>query len=160
VRKEGRKMYKKILVPLDGSELAECVLPHLEAFIKGFHISDVTLVRVVEPEIFYHGDYPIDPEVLAKRESEMKSIAKDYLDKIVNRLKYEGTAPHAEVIVGRVMESLADYATNNDIDLLIIATHGYSGVTRWVRGSVADKILRSANVPVLMVRAPGTKGGI
>lgn len=153
-------MYKKILVPLDGSELAECVLPHLEAFIEGFQISDVTLVRVVEPEIPYHGDYPIDSEVLLKREAEMKSVARDYLDKIVSRLKYEGTEPHAEVITGRVMKSLTDYAVNNDIDLLIIATHGYSGVTRWVRGSVADKILRSANVPVLMVRAPGTKGGI
>ncbi len=153
-------MYKKVLVPLDGSELAECVLPHLEAFIEGFRISDVTLVRVVEPEIPYHGDYPIDHEVLLKREAEMKSIARDYLDKIVNRLKYGGTEPHAEVIVGRVMQSLTDYAVNNDIDLIIIATHGYSGVTRWVRGSVADKILRSANMPVLMVRAPGTKGGI
>ncbi|MBW2615129.1 MAG: universal stress protein [Deltaproteobacteria bacterium] len=153
-------MYSKIMVPLDGSELAECVLPHLDAFIKGFHISDVILVRVVEPEIPYHGDYPIDSEVLAKRGSETKSIAKDYLDKIVNRLKYEGAALHAEVIVGRVVETIADYAMNNDIDLLLIATHGYSGVTRWVRGSVADKILRSANVPVLMVRAPGTKGGI
>jgi nucleotide-binding universal stress UspA family protein len=90
----------------------------------------------------------------------MKSFAKDYLDKIVNRLKHEGTTLHAEVIVGRVTESLANYAVENDIDLIIIATHGHSGVTRWVRGSVADKILRSADVPVLMVRAPGTKGGI
>ncbi len=153
-------MYKKILVPLDGSELAECVLPHLDAFINVFHISDVFLVRVVRPENPYQGEYPIDLDVLAKRESEMKSIAKDYLDKIVNRLKHEGTAIHAEVIVGRVVESLADYTMKNDIDLILIATHGHSGVTRWVRGSVADKILRSANVPVLMVRAPGTKGGI
>jgi nucleotide-binding universal stress UspA family protein len=153
-------MYKKILVPLDGSELAECVLPHLNAFIKGFHISDVILMRVVEPEIPYQGEYPIDSDVLAKRESEMKSIAKEYLDKIVNRLKHEGTALHVEVIVGRVVESLADYTMNNDVDLILIATHGHSGVTRWVRGSVADKILRSANVPILMVRAPGTKGGI
>jgi nucleotide-binding universal stress UspA family protein len=81
--------------------------------------------------------------MLAKRESETKSSAKDYLDKIVNRLKHEGTALHAEVIVGRVTESLANYAMENDIDLILIATHGHSGVTRWVRGSVADKILRS-----------------
>lgn len=153
-------MYKKIMVPLDGSELAECVLPHVEAFIKGFNTSDVILVRVVEPETSYHGEYVITPETLAKRESERKSSAKDYLDKIVNRLKHEGTALHAEVIVGRVTESLANYAVENDIDLILIATHGHSGVTRWVRGSVADKILRSADVPVLMVRAPGTKGGI
>jgi nucleotide-binding universal stress UspA family protein len=153
-------MYKKILVPLDGSELAECVLPHLEAFIKGFNTSDVILVRVVEPEKPYQGEYAIATEMIEKRESEMKAFAKDYLDKIVNRLKHEGTALHPEVIVGRVTEMLTDYAMNNDVDLIIIATHGYSGITRWVRGSVADKILRSANVPVLMVRAPGTKGGI
>jgi nucleotide-binding universal stress UspA family protein len=127
-------MYKKILVPLDGSELAECVLPHVEAFIEGFNPSDLILVRVVEPEKPYHGEYAIDTEMIEKRQSETMSIAKEYLDQIVNRLKNE--------------------------DLIIIATHGYSGITRWVRGSVADKILRSANVPVLMVRAPGTKGGI
>ena len=153
-------MFKKIMVPLDGSELAECVLPHAEAFIKEFNISHVVLVRVVEPERMYHGEFPIDYKILAEMELESKSEARDYLDQVVNRLKYEGTALHSEVIDGRVTESLVDYAEGNDIDLILIATHGRSGVTRWVRGSVADKILRSANVPVLMVRAPGTKGGI
>ena len=153
-------MYKKIMVPLDGSELAECVLPHVEAFIKGFNISNVTLVRVVEPEKPYVGDVTIKPEILEARELEMISFAKDYLSQIVSRLKYEGTALHAEVIVGRVTESLVDYTEKNDIDLILIATHGRSGVTRWVRGSVADKILRFSNVPILMVRAPGTEGGI
>jgi nucleotide-binding universal stress UspA family protein len=116
-------MYKKIMVPLDGSELAECVLPHVEAFIKGFNT------------ISYRGEYVITSEMLAKRESETKSSAKDYLDKIVNRLKHEGVALHAEVIVGRVTESLANYAVENDIDLILIATHGHSGVTRWVLGN-------------------------
>ena len=153
-------MYKKIFVPLDGSELAECVLPHVEAFIGGFHPKDVILVRVVEPEKPYQGEYAIAAEMIEKRESEMKAVATNYLDKIVNRLKHEGVALHPEVIVGGVTEMLTDYAMNNDVDLIIIATHGYSGITRWVRGSVADKILRSANVPVLMVWAPGTKGGI
>ncbi|MFC1867174.1 universal stress protein [Thermodesulfobacteriota bacterium] len=153
-------MYKKIMVPLDGSELAECVLPHLEAFIKGDNTIDVSLVRVVSLEMPYNGEYAIAPDLLAKRESETESLAKDYLNKIVNRLKREGAALHAEVIVGRVTESLADYAMKNDIDLIIIATHGRSGITRWVRGSVSDKVLRSAKVPVLMVRAPGTKGGL
>jgi len=153
-------MYKKIMVPLDGSELAECVLPHLEAFIEGFKTSNVILVRVVEPEKSYTGEYGISPDLLVKRELESKSSAKNYLDNIVKRLKHDGTALHTEVLEGRVTESLADYAKKNDIELILIATHGHSGVTRWVRGSVADKILRSANVPVLMVRAPGTKGGI
>ena len=148
------------MVPLDGSELAECVLPHVEAFLKGFNIHDVTLVRVVEPEMYFYGEYPIDAKILAESESARKSSAEDYLNVVVNRLKHEGSTLHAQVIVGRVAESLVDYAEKNDFDLILIATHGRSGVTRWVRGSVADKILRSSKVPVLMVRAPGTEGGI
>ncbi len=153
-------MYKKIMVPLDGSELAECVLPHVDAFIEGFNTSDIIFVRVVEPERSYAGEYAISPDLSAKREAEEKSSAQDYLEKIVNRIKHEGKQLHGEVLLGRVSESLTKYSAENDIDLILIATHGHSGVTRWVRGSVADKILRSANVPILMVRAPGTKGGI
>lgn len=153
-------MYKKIMVPLDGSELAECVLPHVEAFIQGYNIPNVTLVRVEEPESPYHGEYSIDHAILAERESAGKSLALDYLNQILDRLKHDGTALKAEVLVGRVSESLSDYAEENGIDLILIATHGRSGVTRWVRGSIADKILRSSKAPVLMVRAPGTERGI
>jgi nucleotide-binding universal stress UspA family protein len=154
-------MYEKIMVPLDGSELAECVLPHVEGLIKRCHVSNVVFVRVVEPtERFYHGDVPISPEIYKETESARQSKAKDYLDQIKNRLKYEGAELQSEVLIGRVADSLADYTEKNDIDLILIATHGRSGVTRWVRGSIADKILRSSSVPVLMVRAPGTKGGI
>ena len=154
-------MYEKIMVPLDGSELAECVLPHVEGLIKGCHVSNVVFVRVVEPpERFYHGDVPISPEIYKETESARKSKAKDYLDQIKNRLKYEGAELQSEVLIGRVADSLADYTEKNDIDLILIATHGRSGVSRWVRGSIADKILRSSSVPVLMVRAPGTIGGI
>jgi nucleotide-binding universal stress UspA family protein len=154
-------MYKKILVPLDGSELAECVLPHVEGFIKGCHVSNIVFVRVVGPPATSHyGEVPISPQIYDETVSAMKSEAKGYLEKIKNRLKCEGTKLYSEVLVGRVTDSLADYTEKNDIDLILIATHGRSGVTRWVRGSVADKILRSANVPVLMVRAPGTIGGI
>jgi nucleotide-binding universal stress UspA family protein len=154
-------MYKKIMVPLDGSELAECVLPHVNAFIEGCNISDVMLVRVVEPaEASHYGEVSISPIILEEAVSARKAAAKNYLDQIVNRIKHEGTELQSEVLVGRVTESLIDYTEKNDIDLILIATHGRSGVTRWVRGSVADRILRSANVPVLMVRAPGTEKGI
>ena len=155
-------MYRKIMVPLDGSELAECVLPHVESFVKGCGVTDVTLVRIVEPEIArsFHAEAPIDPELLANRESTRKAAAQEYLSQVRDRHEYENATFHLVVISGRVAESLAEHAEKNDIDLILIATHGRSGVTRWVRGSVADKILRSASIPVLMVRAPGTKGGI
>jgi len=153
-------MYKKIMVPLDGSELAECVLPHVETFIKGFNIPNVALVRVVEPERSYRQEDFTNPNILAEREERRKSDARDYLNQVANQLKQQGTIVNTEVLVGRVTENLTDYADKNDVDLIFIATHGRSGVTRWVRGSVADKLLRSSTVPVFIVRAPGTKGGI
>lgn len=154
-------MYEKLLVPLDGSELAECVLPHVKAFIEGCQVSHVVFVRVVEPAITSaHGAYVISAEILDEMKSARKSAAKDYLEQVVNGFLHEGTSLHSEVLFGRVSESLKDYAEKNDIDLVLIATHGRSGVTRWVRGSVADKVLRSSDVPVLMVRAPGTRAGI
>ncbi len=154
-------MYENIMVPLDGSELAECVLPHVEAFIKGCHVANVVFVRVVQPPPApYAGSYVVIPGRLKKNESAGKYDAKDYLDQVINRLKHEGVELHSEVLVGRVADSLADFTEKNDFDLILIATHGRSGISRWVRGSVADKILRSSNIPVLMVRAPGTRGGI
>jgi len=154
-------MYKKIMVPLDGSELAECVLPHVEAFIEACHVNHFVFVRVVEPAAtFYSGDYPISPEVMKEKETAGEKIARDYLDQLVSRLDYDNTELHFEVLVGNVAESLADYSEINEFDLILIATHGRSGVSRWVRGSIADKVLRSSKIPVLMVRAPGSEGGI
>lgn len=153
-------MYKKIMVPLDGSELAECVLPHAEVFIKQYNTPNAVLVRVVEPERSYRQEDYASPHILAEREERVKSAAQDYLNQVVDRLKHPGATVNTEVVVGRVAESLIDYAGKNDVDLVLIASHGRSGVTRWVRGSVADKILRSSMKPVLIVRAPGTKGGI
>ena len=154
-------MYKKIMVPLDGSELAECVLPHVEAFIEGCRVKHFVFVRVVEPAAtFYSGDYPISPEVLKERETAGEKMAREYLDQVMSRLEDTGAELQSEVIIGNVADSLADYSENNNFDLILIATHGRSGVNRWVRGSVADKVLRSSHIPVLMVRAPGSEGGI
>ena len=60
------------------------------------------------------------------------------------------------VLVGPVADKLVDYVDANEIDLVLIATHGRSGISRWVRGSIADRVLRSARAPVLMVRAAGS----
>ena len=154
-------MYKKIMVPLDGSELAECVLPHVEAFSEGCAVNHIAFVRVVEPAAtFYSGDYPISPEVMKEKETAGEKIARDYLDRLASRLDYENTELHFEVLIGNVADSLADFSEINEFDLILIATHGRSGVSRWVRGSIADKVLRSSHIPVLMVRAPGSEGGI
>jgi nucleotide-binding universal stress UspA family protein len=147
-------MYQKILVPLDGSEMAECVLPHVEAFISQCQFQTIVFVRVLEaitPAVA--GEYAINVEDLENREANRKISAEAYLKEIIERLEPGGTELEKEVLIGRPADKLADYADHNNVDLILMATHGRSGVSRWVRGSVADRILRSASVPVLMVRA-------
>jgi nucleotide-binding universal stress UspA family protein len=159
-------MYKKIMVPLDGSELAECVLPQVETFITGCQVSTLVFVRVIESApLTYRGAYVTSKEDLEKIETntkkveeERKSSAAEYLKRVVTRFKQDGVKYQTEVLSGRVAESLVDYVEANGVDLIIIATHGRSGVSRWVRGSIADRVLRASRVPVLMVRAPGTMG--
>ncbi len=156
-------MYKKILVPLDGSELAECVLPHVESIAKGCSAQNVVFLRVVEP-LYMSGaegaGVYFSEKDRQRLNSEDKAAAETYLSQLVNRMKYDEVEVQSEVKTGRAAESISEYATENSIDLITIATHGRSGVSRWVWGSVADRILRSACVPVLMVRAPGCIPGI
>ncbi len=93
-------------------------------------------------------------------ETHQKVAAEKYLKEIVARLKKTGANTKADVIYGKASEVLSDYATKNKVDLVIIATHGRSGVSRWVWGSVADRLVRSVSAPVLMVRAPGCAPGV
>lgn len=153
-------MYRKILVPMDGSKLAECVLPHVEALAKGSQVQEVVFVRVHEPFRQPGGDYVISERDIARINSEQIAAAEGYLKEITNQVRLDGVRSRWELLKGPVAESLAEYATKSNVDLIIIATHGRSGVSRWVWGSVADRILRSSCVPVLMVRAPGCVPGI
>ena len=147
-------MYKHIMVPLDGSQLAECVLPHVIALVTGCGIPRVTLVRVVTPLTVYGTelDGSLSPEVITRVESESRAAARTYLDRKAEQLKKSGVQADVNVMFGNVLEALTDYVEKNAVDLIVIATHGRSGISRWVWGSVADRILRSAKVPVLMIR--------
>ena len=150
------------MVPLDGSKLAECVLAHVEGFITGCQVSSIVFVRVVEPAPTKFDDTAAISsssrekliENTRRIEEDRKSAAGQYLEGVAGRLKPEGVILKTEVLIGRVADSLADYTETNEIDLILIATHGRSGISRWVRGSIADRILRFSRVPVLMVRAP------
>ena len=159
-------MYQKILVPLDGSELAECALPHVEAIAHGCQVGDVILLRVVEPfqpprGKGYGSMFPEDlKEEKARAESEERAAAEEYLKKVVGQLSREGRRVQSQLLFGKAAESVADFSAKSGIDLIVIATHGRSGVSRWVWGSTADRILRSSCVPVMMIRAPGCVPGI
>ncbi len=149
-------MYKKIMVPLDGSKLAECVFPHLETVVKGCKSPEVIIVQAVEPLSVPYGREVAkftSLEQVQAFETHQKVEADKYLKEIVARLRKTGVNVRADVIYGKAGEALSDYATKSDVDLVIIATHGRSGISRRVWGSVAGRLVHSVSVPVLMVRA-------
>lgn len=149
-------MYEKILVPLDGSALAECVLPHVKAIAAGRGTGQVVLLRVVEP--LPAGTPPaIDFELVQK--AGVKA-AEEYLARIKAELSKEGLNVEAKVLTGRPAETITEFAQRNKVDLITLATHGRSGISRWVFGSVADKLVRSSSAPVLLIRPKGFESGI
>ena len=148
-------MYKKIMVPLDGSELAECALPHLEAIAKGSQTAEVIIVQAVEPLSIPYGlevSKFVSLEQVKEFQTHQKVAAEKYLKGIVARLAGAGINARAEIIYGRASEALVEFASKNGFDLVIMATHGHSGISRRVWGSVADHLLRSIYLPVLVVR--------
>jgi len=149
-------MYKKIMVPLDGSKLAECVFPHLETIVKGCKSPEVIIVQAVEPLSVPYGREVAQftsLEQVKAFETHQKVEAEKYLKEIVARLRKTGVNARADVICGKAGDALSDYATKNEVDLVIIATHGRSGISHRLWGGVADHLVRSVSVPVLVVRA-------
>ncbi|MGD8520459.1 MAG: universal stress protein [Desulfobacterales bacterium] len=153
-------MYNKIMVPLDGSELAECVLPHVEAITSGCQVTDVVLVRVIDPlrlpaSVPAKGEYGFTEKEREKLEEHHRQAADEYLKNTVFNLTMADAKITYDVIEGKVADSLTDYSISNGVDLIVMASHGRSGISRWVLGSVAERMVRHSCVPVLMVRAPG-----
>ena len=156
-------MYKRIMVPLDGSKLAECVLPHLETVLKGCESPEVILVQAVEPYSIPYGrevGQLKSLEEVKTFETHQKTDAEKYLRIIAARLGKAGVNARTEVIYGKAIEALTGYITRNEVDLVIMATHGRSGISRRIWGGVADHLLRSVCTPILMIRAPGCIPGI
>ena len=146
-------MYTKILVPVDGSELAECVLPSLRWFVKVSHVNEIIFLRVIEPFKVPGGINEAIPEVERRRlETDAAESARQYLVELSREFETDAVTVNRIVLVGKPAEAIANYVRNSNVDLIIMATHGYSGLHRWVSGSVADEILHAAHVPVLLVR--------
>ncbi len=135
---------ERILVPLDGSDCAEMVLPKVEKLASELKAS-VALLRVVYAHTFTGVD-PTEAEVKVVREGE------DYLRTIEERLKAKGLKVDTHVRYGSDAEEILDHAAQKDIDFIAMTTHGRSGVKRFLIGSVAEKILRHSPKPVFLVR--------
>lgn len=138
-------MYQRILVPLDGSTLAEGVLPHVQALVKSLS-AELVLLRVAFTHVFPGAD-PIQSQVTVVQEAE------DYVSGLAKRLQEEGVRAEAKVRYGDPVEEILDHVTRDHIDLIAMATHGRTGLKRVVMGSVAENVLRRTSVPMLLMRA-------
>ena len=150
--------YNKILVPVDGSEIAECVLPHIETLAAKQLAETIIFLRIVEetkiPSV--GGSSAVPTETWMKMERENQEEAIDYLEDLKNRLDIKGvelkfvTLPPASA-----SEMIAKYANDEDVDLIVMATHGRSGISKLVWGSVTDHVLKHVSKPIMIIRASG-----
>jgi nucleotide-binding universal stress UspA family protein len=146
--KEIGRTYKKILVPLDGSELAEKALGHAEELAKAYD-AEIILFQVARFMPIYGVPELVTPFVVDKKQMEE---AERYLTNLADELKKRGCKVTAKVETGlRVAAEIIDFAKGSRVDLIIMCTHGRSGITRWVLGSVAHKVLTRAETPILLV---------
>jgi nucleotide-binding universal stress UspA family protein len=142
-------MINHILVPLDGSMLAECVLPHVEAIAPVAH-ARITLLHVLQQTQNGRGTPAIDPVEWHLQ----KQNAEKYLEGIVNRLGEAGILGVDPVILeGNPAGSVIDFAHNNNVDLIALSTHGHSGLSGWNVSGVVQKILLRSYKSTLLVRA-------
>lgn len=142
-------MINHILVPLDSSTLAECVLPHVIA-IAPVTNARVTLLHVMERALHERESPAVDPIEWHLQ----KQNAERYLDQIVSQLNNSGVLGVEPVILeGRPASSVVDFAHQNNVDLIILSTHGQSGLSGWNVSSVVQKILLRSYKSVLLVRA-------
>jgi len=154
-------MYRRVLVTLDGSQLAEQVLPHVKALLagrKGAHLYLLSVAQIIDvaatsamvyPIAVYPGQ-PIDEEAERRR---VEGELSNYLRGLEKDLAQPGIEVSSEVRFGNPAEEIISYAHDIGADLIAMCTHGRSGLARWAYGSVADRVLRAADCPVLLVRA-------
>jgi len=143
-------MYKKILVPLDGSKTAEGVLPHAQALAYSEGAEIILLTVAANPAMDYVFS---DPAVAEKAVAEQEARSKKYIGDIESQLKTAGFKVSTLLRVGAVADVILKSADEIQVDVIAMSTHGRTGPARWLLGSVADRVVRNSKIPVLLIRA-------
>jgi nucleotide-binding universal stress UspA family protein len=146
-------MYNKILVPLDGSILAETVLGQAKGLAAGCVVPQMVLLSVIEP--FKEQPYRRGDDWVERIQKEAATFTLNYLNQLVEKVRQEGIKAEAVVVEGDPAQMIMDYAQKNGVDLIVMSSHGKSGISRWVFGSVADKVVHHSPIPVLISPATG-----
>lgn len=178
-------MYNKVVVPLDGSKLAELALPHLEVIGKGCSIPKIFLVSVTEKIKGQVARGSVDDNYVPEKPSgaplpkletsqsnivfsthvsgtqeipmtlgKMARTAADYLCRIGEGLEQKGFNVTSVVLMGNPAEQIVGYAAEQSADLIIMASTGKSGISKWNMSNIANKVIKETCIPVLLVR-PG-----
>lgn len=154
-------MYKKLLVPLDGSRLGNKAITHASEVAQKFG-STVTLLQVVKPvspislgePVGVDGSYAAEImlETAAVQEKRNLESARRYLKQQLKKLTAKGINGSYDIVIGSPSEAIIKYCKKNKIDLVVMTTHGRSGIKRAFMGSVAEAVIRDKGVPVLAIR--------
>lgn len=143
-------MYNQILVPLDGSELAEMALPHAESLALKYDATLVLLSIVTPPVITGRGANAM--ELFEKKIDTLMQDADEYLEKLKASLAEKQIKAETYTKLGPVVKSILEFADNDNVDLVLIASHGRSGLGRFFFGSVAAGILNRVGQPLMVIR--------
>ncbi len=151
-------MYKKILVPLDGSDLAECALEHVKEIALGCNVPEVVLFRVVEPVYTGADAMSYGAVMYADLINQVEKEAQEYITDVTEKFK-QNTGIDAQSVLahGNAADEILEYSKKNQVDLIIMTTHGRSGISRWLFGNVADKVSHHSTVPVLIIAPSGCR---
>lgn len=157
-------MFRNILACLDGSELSEETVRYAADLASPDGVT-LHLIRVVAPGSplvpgaptsvsFPGGMVYLGAQVADEKLTEHLREAQSYLQERANRLQGDGVEVIQEIRLGEAAQEILSYADDRDIDVIVISTRGISGLRRMVVGSVCDEVIRTANVPVLVVPPP------
>ncbi len=141
-------MFNRILLPMDRSAVAECVLPHAVAVARAFE-SQVTLVHVMDPPQRANWRHAVDPLTWQIRKAE----AEGYLGDLVLRLQKAGLASEKQILEGPAAERIIEFSRKTDAPLIMISSHGQSGLSGWNVSSVVLKVILRARTSIMIVRA-------
>ena len=144
-------MYKKMLVPLDTSEYAECVLEHAKEIASARAIPKVVLLTVVESALRQASLTYVGEDSAADSEAKAIAAAEAYLGAVKDRLGLAASDVSTAVVVGEPAGAILDYIEENGVDLVVMSTHGRSGVSKWFLGSVVERVLRRTAAPLFLV---------
>ena len=142
-------MYRRVLLPLDGSPMSEQALPYAIAQAGRFQ-AELILLRVIEPFAHARG---LSLGDLKRIQQQATTWAREYLERLAADVRQQGIPVQTVIVDGRPHVEIPQYAEANQLDLIVMSTRGQSGLSRWLMGSVADRVVRGATVPVLLVRS-------